>query len=120
MTQTGTHMPTFEQGQVVRVPFPYTDRPVRQFRPALVISRGTVGLQNQLVWVLMITSAENRSWPGDINLGEHFADFGLPAPSMIRTAKIATVDAPQIEVIGRLNSDLLERTVTEVNRLVQA
>lgn len=32
-------MPTFEQGEVVRVPFPYTDRETRQHRPALVVSR---------------------------------------------------------------------------------
>lgn len=30
-------------GDVVRVPFPYTDRPIRQHRPALVISRGGIG-----------------------------------------------------------------------------
>ena len=33
-------MPTFSQGDVVKVPFPYTDRPTRQSRPALVVSTG--------------------------------------------------------------------------------
>jgi len=32
-------MPTFEQGDVVRVAFPYTDRETRQHWPALVLSR---------------------------------------------------------------------------------
>lgn len=31
-------MPIFEQGDIVRVPFPYTDRDTRQRRPALVVS----------------------------------------------------------------------------------
>jgi hypothetical protein len=33
-------MRNFERGDVVRVPFPYTDRPTRQHRPALVVSAG--------------------------------------------------------------------------------
>ncbi len=31
-------MASFEQGDIVRVPFPYTDRSTRQHRPALVVS----------------------------------------------------------------------------------
>ena len=37
---TGRLMPSFEQGDIVRVPFPYTDRSTRQWRPALVVSAG--------------------------------------------------------------------------------
>ena len=33
-------MATFKPWEVVKVPFPYTDRPVRQHRPALVIAAG--------------------------------------------------------------------------------
>jgi mRNA interferase MazF len=54
-------MPDFEQGQVVRVPFPYTDRERRQHRPALVVSDGPVGENASLLWVAMITSAQNRA-----------------------------------------------------------
>lgn len=56
-------MPDFEPGDVVRVPFPYTDRNTRQHRPALVVSQGGVGEEQALLWVVMITSAENRPWP---------------------------------------------------------
>jgi mRNA interferase MazF len=40
----------------------------------------------------MITSAENRGWAGDVPVSD-LALAGLPAPSVIRTAKIATIDA---------------------------
>ena len=50
-------MPDFEQGDIVRVPFPYTDRSTRQRRPALVISAGGLGEDRRLIWVAMITSA---------------------------------------------------------------
>jgi mRNA interferase MazF len=50
-------MPTFEQGDVVRVPFPYTDRQTRQHRPALVVSNGGIGERAQFLWVVMIALA---------------------------------------------------------------
>jgi mRNA interferase MazF len=88
---------------VVRVPFPYTDRPVRQHRPALVVSTLVVSAMSGpgLAWVLMITSAENRGWPGDVPVSD-LSEAGLPAQSVIRTEKVATVDERGIDRIGRL------------------
>lgn len=93
-------MPTFEQGDIVRVPFPYTDRSTRQHRPALVVSRGPIGEAGALLWVVMITSAENRAWPGDVPIADH-AKAGLPAPSVIRPTKIATIEASHAERVGQ-------------------
>jgi len=106
--------PTFEQGDVVRVPFPYTDKPVRQYRPALVISRAGTGEDRRLVWVLMITSAENKLWPGDVDLGDDFREAGLPVPSLVRTAKVATIDPGSAERLGRLDAAHLQRVLEEV------
>lgn len=86
---------------VVRVPFPYTDRPVRQRRPALVVAMPDTGTNPGLVWVLMITSAQNRGWAGDVAITE-LASAGLPAPSLVRTEKIATIEVRDAEPIGRL------------------
>jgi mRNA interferase MazF len=36
-------MPIFKQGDIVRVPFPYSDRDTRQRRPALVVSASEIG-----------------------------------------------------------------------------
>jgi mRNA interferase MazF len=100
-------MPTFRQGDVVRVPFPYTDRGTRQHRPALVISNGAVGPEGVLLWVAMITSAANRTWPDDCPI-DAYADAGLPIPSVIRAVKLATIEARDAEVIGAV--DLATRT----------
>jgi mRNA interferase MazF len=88
---------------VVRVPFPYTNRPIRQRRPALVVAvpNGT-GIPG-LLWVLMITSAQNRGWPGDVMVSD-ILTAGLPVPSTIRSAKIATIEARDAETIGTLAS----------------
>ena len=53
-------MPSFKAGDVIKVPFPYTDRSARQRRPALVVSAPSIEGEHGLLWVLMITSAENR------------------------------------------------------------
>ena len=103
-------MPGFEPGDVNRVPFPYTEGEARQHRPALVVAQTGPGEgSGLLLWVLMITSAENRGWAGDVAVPDAAA-AGLPAPSVIRCAKIATIDAARAEVRGRVVPD----TLTEV------
>jgi mRNA interferase MazF len=104
-------MPNFEQGDIVRAPFPYTDRSTRQRRPALVVSRGGLGEDSRLLWVAMITSAENRPWADDVPFGETYTDAGPPAPSLVRPCKLATIERDHAEKIGRVNHDLLERVV---------
>ncbi len=94
-------MPSFDTWDIVKVPFPYTDRPVRQHRPALVVAAGRLEADHGLLWVLMITSAENRGWPGDVNI-TNSATGGLPAPSVVRCAKIATIEARDAERLGSL------------------
>lgn len=54
---TARLMTGFKLWDVVKVPFPYTDRPVRQYRPALVVAAGEIEAAHGLIWVLMITSA---------------------------------------------------------------
>jgi mRNA interferase MazF len=94
-------MPTFDVWTIVKVPFLYTDRPVRQRRPALVIASETQNTSSGLLWVLMITSAENRGWSGDVEIS-NLAATGLPVPSIVRTTKIATIDAADAEKLGSL------------------
>ncbi|HIJ37654.1 MAG TPA: type II toxin-antitoxin system PemK/MazF family toxin [Rhodospirillaceae bacterium] len=96
-------MPDFEAWDIVKVPFPYTDRPVRQRRPALVVGANGIQRAHGLLWVLMITSAENRGWPGDVAVSD-LAMAGLPVDSVVRTAKIATIEGKEAERIGRLPS----------------
>jgi mRNA-degrading endonuclease toxin of MazEF toxin-antitoxin module len=64
-------MANFSQGDVIKVPFPYIDRSTRQSRPALVVSTKGIEDAHGLLWVAMITSAENRGWSGDVNIGNY-------------------------------------------------
>ena len=106
-------MPTFSQGDIVRVPFSYTDRNPRQHRPAMVVSRGPVGDDGALLWVAMITSAQNRPWPGDCTI-EAYEQAGLPILSVVRTAKIPTIEARDAGFVGRLPAEVTDRVLGTV------
>lgn len=107
-------MAIFERGDVVKVPFPYTDRPTRQSRPALVVAANRLEDAHGLLWVLMITSAENRRWSGDVAIPDS-ASVGLPAPSVVRTAKIATIDAADATRLGKLTQSLYRRVAARLS-----
>jgi len=94
-------MASFEAWDVVKVPFPYTNRPVRQYRPALVVAHGAEAGSLALLWVLMITSASHRRWRGDIEISD-LETAGLPVASIVRGAKIATIETLDAVRIGRL------------------
>ena len=118
-------MPTFKPWDVVRVPFPYTDRPARQHRPALVVAAGDLETAHGLLWVVMITSADNRRWSGDVPISD-LAASGLPAPSVVRCAKIATIEASDAACIGTLPpadrkkvAERLVRPLAEVRELAR-
>lgn len=108
-------MAVFEQGDVVKVPFPCTDRSTRQSRPALVVSTGSLEDGHRLVWVVMITSAENRGWSGDVPITD-LTLAGLPAPSLIRTAKIVTIDAADATRLGKVSAASFRKVLAALGR----
>ena len=111
-------MATFNPWDVIKVPFPYPDRPVRQHRPALVVAAGSIQAGHGLLWVLMITSAENRRWADDV-LVANLNIAGLPAPSVIRCAKIATIEARDAERIGALAQRERRRVAAHLARIMR-
>ena len=108
-------MPSFKQGDVIKVPFPYTDRSMRQYRPALVVSTGGIEASHQLLWAVMITSAENRRWPSDVAIS-NLEQAGLPAPSVIRTAKIATIEVADATRLGKISTVTLKQAMGKIGR----
>ena len=67
-----------------------------------------------MLWVVMITSAENRGWPGDLPV-TGLGAAGLPVASVIRTAKIATIEACDAARIGRISEALLGKVKTALS-----
>ena len=77
---------------------------------------GGIGDQAGLIWVVMITSAANRRWPDDLDLEDRYGEAGLPAPSVVRPSKIATIEASAAESIGRLDEARLAVVMETIRR----
>lgn len=86
---------------VVQVGFPYVETTAQKIRPAVVVTTASFH-QNGVAWCLMITSAQHRPWPGDVEI-EDLAAAGLIKPCVVRTAKIATVPIGATRSLGRLD-----------------
>lgn len=88
--------------QVVRVPFPFTDRLAAKNRPALVLSDAAAfNAPSGHAVMLMITSEANAPWPLDCVI-RNLDAAGLPAPSKVRF-KLFTLDQRLVRgVLGEL------------------
>ena len=89
-----THMQSYSAGDVVVVPFPFTDKFASNRRPALVCSRASFNGETGHVVLAMITTSSHPGWPGDVPIRD-MAGAGLPAPSVVRW-KLFTLDASLI------------------------
>lgn len=95
---------SFAPFDVVVVPFPYADRLAEKRRPAIVVSAPDMHTRYKLVWLVMVTSADNPRWDCDIDISD-LKSAALPAPSRVRPVKIATADVGRIvRKIGRLSA----------------
>lgn len=97
-------MADYSPGDVVVVPFPFTDRRATKRRPALVVSSRAFNRESRHVVLAMITTAAHSPWPGDVPIGDREAS-GLPAPSVVRW-KLFTLDASLVlRRTGALSAD---------------
>jgi mRNA interferase MazF len=92
----------FAQGEVLVLPFPYSDRLAEKRRPAVVVSKPALERAHGLVWVAMITSDRGSVRADDVPIGD-LARAGLPAASLVRPVKIATIEPSRVlRVAGSL------------------
>lgn len=109
---------TFRRGDIVVVPFPYTDLPVSRVRPALILSedRDYYDATGQLICA-MITGARKSSWPGD-HIIEAWQEVGLTIPSLVRL-KITTFDKSVVKrTVGRLDDADIAGVLRHARRLL--
>ncbi len=83
---------------IVKVPFPFTDRQASKKRPAVILSEKDFNAAAGHSVLAMITSAKQSAWPLDVAIGDLVA-AGLPVSSVVRM-KLFTLDHRLI--LGRL------------------
>jgi mRNA interferase MazF len=106
---------------VVLVQFPFTDLAATKKRPALVLAHTTRSARYRLVTLAMITSQiEALKLDGDVALDDWKA-AGLLHPSLLRQAKVATVDRDLVDKsIGRLSARDLSAARDAFGRMFSA
>lgn len=105
---------TYDRGDVLVVPFRYTDIDRYKLRPVLVVSRDAVFGATEHVIAAMITGASRSSWPLDVPVEDWHA-AGLAKPCLIRM-KIATIAAVTIEArLGRIGDEAMAKFQSNVD-----
>ena len=79
-----------KKGSVVLIPFPFTDLKGSKVRPAVVLSKN-----DSDVTICFVTSELKWKTEQDVSIFPSQTN-GLKVPSLIRTAKIATIDSDLI------------------------
>ncbi|OHB17296.1 MAG: hypothetical protein A2749_00845 [Parcubacteria group bacterium RIFCSPHIGHO2_01_FULL_45_26] len=103
-------------GTVILLPFPFTDMSGSKIRPALVVSGSTPG---EDIVVVFISSKHSNIGKYDIVV-EPSKQNGLKAPSVIKCAKIATLDKKIIlGELGRLDSKILTQVKVRLTKVLE-
>ena len=95
-------MTTPERGDVVLVPFPFTDLSDTKRRPALILSSGEYNEATGDVIIAQITSRVSAPLrPGDCSI-EQWREAGLLAPSRVRAKLTTLAGALLVRRLGRM------------------
>ena len=110
---------TCKRGDVVLVPFPFTDLSSAKQRPALVVSAEAWNNSQPDVVLIAITSQMGgKGEPGEIVLAAaDLQSAGLPKPSRVRTTKIFTMHQGLLRrTLGRLPDSTSMAVLAELRR----
>jgi mRNA interferase MazF len=104
----------YRRGDVVLVPFPFTDLSSSKRRPALVISPNVFNDQAEDVVVAAITSQLTNENAVSIEQSDCI-DGMLPKPSVVKLAKVFTIHSTLvIKKICALRAEKLEKVLGEL------
>jgi mRNA interferase MazF len=106
---------TFEQRDIVLIPFPYSNFSETKKRPVLIISNSTHHHQSNDIIYCAITSQE-KIFEQTINIENKDLEFGnLHYDSAIKPTKIFTIQKKRIiKRLGRLNMNITRKVLDEL------
>jgi mRNA interferase MazF len=101
-------MIAYKKGEIILVPFPFTDLSATKRRPALILSPEKYNQSGDVIIAFITSNLNTSSQYGDYILKE-WQKSGLPKPSLLRM-KLATIEKNIIvKKLGKLDSkDLAE------------
>ncbi|MXW18334.1 MAG: type II toxin-antitoxin system PemK/MazF family toxin [Gemmatimonadetes bacterium] len=107
----------YRQGDIVLVSFPFTDLSSSKRRPALVLSPDSFNAAGEDLVLAAVTSQITDD-PNAVPLWQgHFAEGGLPKPSMVKPTKLFTMHSSLIaKRIGALRIEKMEEILRSLRR----
>ena len=106
----------YQRGDIVLVPFPFTDQSATNIRPALIISNSIVNDTSDVI-IVMITS-QNKNDFFQIELTDENVAPSLPRISFVRCHRVATIDSGLILLtISKANDNLLKSVEDKIQSL---
>ena len=109
-------MTTYNKGDIVLVPFPFSDQTATKKRPAVIISSDRYNNTSSDIVIMAITSKTGKNLTTGECLINNWQDAGLLKPSVIKSA-ISTIEQTLVlKKLGRLSQKdliLMENTLVE-------
>jgi mRNA interferase MazF len=113
---------SFNRGDVVLVPFPFTDLSTQKQRPALVISSNRFNTSSADIVLVGITSQIPKDLAEtDYRLSSDEQRMaGLPRSSIIKAAKVVTLSQVLIrKMLGRVPARTVDQIVTRLEEIIK-
>lgn len=93
----------FQRGDVVLIPFPYTDLTAAKTRPAIVISSAAYQAVRSELLLAYVSSQITKATPTIDYLLQDWKQAGLPKPSFVRPKVAAIEPGLVVHQIGQLS-----------------
>ena len=114
-------MTPFRKGDVVLIPFPFTDLSTAKKRPALIVSSNWYNLKRNDVIVMAISS----QIPSSISKDEYLLSTkdqetaGIPKQSIIKLGKVVTINQNLIrKSLGKLPEHTIEDVLEKFKHII--
>ena len=108
----------YRQGDIVVVPFPFTDLSQRRRRPALVISNHRVNSTGDYLLAQITSRKKNDSLSVEITTSDYVGNL-LPVVSYVRTHKIFCLNGSLIEKqVTTTTNNFIQQVIQEINVLL--
>ena len=110
-----TRYDAFDKGDIVLLPFPFTNLKTTKRRPGLVISPKVFNQSGDSTILFMTSNIATIPKEGDVLINQ-YKSAGLPKPTLVRMKFVTIANALILKKIGKLPAADMKRVKAQVMR----
>ncbi len=107
----------YDKGDVVLLPFPFTNLKTTKKRPGLIFSPRLYNLSGDSTILFMTSNVSAVPREGDVQLA-HYVAAGLPKPTLVRMKFITIANGLILKKLGTIEESDLKKVKAQVMRLM--